>query len=261
MSIYVSKIMIFPIKSLDPVYVSSARINKEGGLEYDRYIALFDEEGNILSRKREKKLYLIRSIYDMEYFTVTLKYKDSADTFNLNDLKGIGEFISECLGYRVEARKGFFPDSLDTPGPTLIGRASLLEISSWFGNMDLDEIRLRFRTNIEIETDVPFWEDRLCDKEKGVYFYIGDVLFKGVNISKRCNIPPSDPLTGEKIENFEKTFIDRRKETLPSWAKEECFKGFYRVAINTIVPKTEAGKRISVGDSLRPKEDYPPPTS
>ncbi len=254
MSIYVSKIMIFPIKSLDPVYVSSTRINKEGGLEYDRYIALFDEKGNILSRKRERKLYLIRSIYDMEYLTVTLKCGDKANTFNLNDTKGIGEFISEFLGYRVEARKGFFPDSLDTPGPTIIGRATIIEISSWFG-IDVDEMRLRLRTNIEIETEVPFWEDRLCDKEKGVYFYIGNVLFKGVNISKRCNIPPSDPLTGERIENFERIFVEKREKTLPQWAKEECFKGFYRVAINTIVPETEEGKKISVGDSLRIKEN------
>ncbi len=254
MSVYVSKIMIFPIKSLDPVYVSSARINKKGGLEYDRYIALFDEKGNILSRKREKKLYLIRSIYDMEYLTVTLKCGGKVNTFNLNDTKGIGEFISEFLEYRVEAKKGFFPDSIDTPGPTIIGRATLNEISSWFG-INIDEMRLRLRTNIEIETEVPFWEDRLCDKEKGVYFYIGNVLFKGVNISKRCNIPPSDPLTGERIEDFERIFVEKRKKTLPQWAKDECFKGFYRVAINTIVPETEEGKKISVGDSLRIKEN------
>ncbi len=248
-NITVSRILIFPIKSLDPFETEIVQISEYGGLKYDRLVAFFDKEGRILTRKREMKLYKIRSYYDMGRFTAKLKYGDMKAEIELDDLETLSEFMSDCLEYKVRAKKGYFPDSTDTPGPTLIGTETLKEIASWY-DFSLEETRLRFRTNIEISTREPFWEDRLCSKE-GVSFKICDVLIKGVNISKRCNVPPSDPFTGEKTKNFEKIFTERRKGKLKSFSRKECFKGFYRLALNTIIPSSERGKTIKVGDLLR----------
>ncbi len=247
--IKVSKILIFPIKSLDPLEVKETKINEYGGLEYDRFIAFFDEDGRILTRKKEKKLYGIRSVYDMENFSVKLECEGISEIISLDDLGKLSLFMSEILGYRVKAERGFFPDSTDTPGPTLISTATLEEVASWYG-FSLEETRLRFRTNIEISAPEPFWEDRLCSKE-GINFKIGDVSIKGVNISRRCNVPPSDPFTGEKTKDFEKIFTEKRKEKLKPFSKEECFKGFYRLTLNTIISPSEKDKEIKVGDSLR----------
>ncbi len=242
----VSHIIIFPIKSLDPIKVKEAKINKEGGLEYDRLIAFFDPEGKILTKKREKKLYKIRSNYDLDKFEVRLKVENLENTFSLEDINGLSQFMSDFLGYKVTARKGYFPDSKDTPGPTIVSTETLKEVASWYG-FSLEETRLRFRTNIEISAEYPFWEDRLC----GSSFRIGSVEMKGVNISRRCNIPPADPFTGERKENFENIFIEKRKRALPSWVREECMKGFYRLAINTTVPPSEKGKLIKEGDEIK----------
>ncbi|GAB6066141.1 hypothetical protein JCM9492_12330 [Aquifex pyrophilus] len=63
---YLFKILIYPIKSLDPVELESVKISEKGSLEGDRNFALFDEEDRIVNAKREKRLHFIRSFVDFE---------------------------------------------------------------------------------------------------------------------------------------------------------------------------------------------------
>jgi hypothetical protein len=57
--------------------------------------------------------------------------------------------------------------------------------------------------------------------------------------------------TGEADPNFQKTFVTQRRETLPEWVDRSRFNHCYRLAVNTRVPDSEAGKIICIGDELR----------
>ena len=76
MGIYLHKILLFPIKSFDPVEVKEAKIAKGGSLEWDRRFAFFRQsDGKILSRKWEKTLYGIRTFYDLSKGEVVFNYR------------------------------------------------------------------------------------------------------------------------------------------------------------------------------------------
>lgn len=49
---------------------------------------------------------------------------------------------------------------------------------------------------------------------------------------------------------FQKTLAERRAAYLLAWATRSCFNHFYRLAVNTLVPASEAGKVVRVGDEV-----------
>jgi len=139
-----------------------------------------------------------------------------------------------------------------SPGPTIISTATLEAIASWYPGLDVEEVRLRFRTNIEISGVPAFWEDQLfAEPEDTVNFQMGNVQFMGINPCQRCVVITRDSQTGETDLKFQKTFVTQRQTTLPEWAERSRFNHFYRLAINTRLPVTEAGKKICIGDELR----------
>jgi len=249
--ITLSRILLYPIKGLDAVEVEEAQTTPKGSLLYDRFIALFDEEGKVVSCKREKRLHLIRASYDLNDMRVTLSYNGMRETLSLDDEDSLSLWFSEVLGYKVSARKNEngFPDDRKAHGPTLVSVATLREVALWFG-LSEENIRRRFRSNLEIDGVPPFWEDSLVGEDSPVRFRIGGVIFEGEGISKRCPVPTRDPDTGEAIKDFVKTFTARRRENLPSWSPRGRFKDtFYRLCVNTSVLK---GGKIRYGDELIP---------
>ncbi len=243
----VSRILIYPFKGLDPVEVREAKVLESGSLEHDREFYLLDGTGNVVSGKRERKVHRIRCRADLTERTFTFTYEGTEGTFSFEDLKGIGEFISEILGYRVRVRRepGGMPDDRKAHGPTVVSLATLREVAGWIGVSE-SEARLRFRVNIEIEGVPPFWEDSLLGKR----FIVGEVVLKGAGISKRCPVPTRDPLTGEEMKGFVRVFVERRKDTLPEWSPREVFRDtFYRLCLNTVVIEG-FGKVIRVGDHV-----------
>ena len=90
---YVSKLFIYPIKSLDRVEVESVTILASGAIEGDREFAIFDEADRFVNGKRNQKVHSLRSQFDLETKTVSLIRQDSQNqaTFNLeterNDLE------------------------------------------------------------------------------------------------------------------------------------------------------------------------------
>ena len=97
----------------------------------------------------------------------------------------------------VENDETGFPDDLDAAGPTIVSTATLQTVAGWFPEMTLDEVRLRFRANIEVDGVEPFWEDRLFGLGPDPRpFRIGTVLFGGTNPCQRCVVPTRQPLTG-----------------------------------------------------------------
>ena len=229
-------IRIFPVKSLHAVSRADARI-VAGTLENDRRFALFDEEGRVVNAKRTDRIHSVRLPGDLEASRSKLE-RDLSEHF----------LFTVHLDERAE---GGFPDDENAPGPTIVSTATLAAVASWFPPLTVDNVRRRFRANLEIDGVPAFWEDRLFgEPETIVRFTIGDVAFEGVNPCQRCVVPTRDPISGEKWPEFQRIFRERREQTLPEWTARSRFDHFYRLAVNTRIPASENTKALRVGDSV-----------
>lgn len=256
MSPHLARIDLYPIKSLDGQAVSEAAMLRGYGLVHDREYVLETEDGRVVNTKRVgPKLAQIRSHVDLAFGELQLKFEEDERQFSLRrDRAAIGGWFGERLGTTVRFRHlehASMPDDLEAPGPTVISTATLREVGSWFG-LDLIETRRRFRSTLEIDGLEAFGEDRLANPGgKPVRFRIGDVVFDGLKRCARCAVPSRDSRTGEVLEpHFAKIFSGKREENLPEGVERGEFDHFYRLAVNTRVPETEAGKVLHVGDEL-----------
>ena len=174
-------------------------------------------------------------------------------TFHLVDnQRELEDWFGNYFGFRVSVQRNTrtgFPDDLEAAGPTIIGSSTIQEVGSWFEIPDPAETERRFRASIEIATESPFWEDCLFG-EPGtpLTFRIGDVTVHGVNPCQRCVVPSRNPSTGAPTPDFQRVFAVKREETLPSWAAQSHFNHYYRLAVNTRIAQSEAGKFLRPGD-------------
>jgi uncharacterized protein YcbX len=263
-------IRLHPIKSLDPVAVTEARIGPGGGLEHDRAWAIFSVDGRWVNGKRTAAIHLIRATYAPDLSSVTLAVPGDrrdipARTFPFpGGAEDAAEWFSVYFEQQILVRHApeGFPDDTIANGPTIISTASLQAVRDWFPGLTLDDARERFRTSLEIDSadaaastngHLPaFWEDQLYgeDERSVVRFRIGEVNFEGSNPCARCPVPSRDPQSGADLTGFQKRFSELRRETLPPWTPAARFGHFYRLATNTRVAPTETGKRLRLGDSL-----------
>jgi len=286
-----AKIFIYPIKSLDGVAVNQATVLPGGALQHDRELVIVDERLKFVNAKRNAKIHLVRSQFDLQNRTVSLQVEATPEpefltceksrecgerggsnvflpsntlvrnsgeqVFHLDEEREALEgWFSDFFSLKVKLQENLFmgfPDDLKSTGPTVVSTATLAEVVSWFKSksIDLDQIRRRFRANLEIEDAPPFWEDHLFTEPGNILsFRIGDVQFEGTYPCQRCPVPTRDAFTGEAYPNFQKIFVEKRKETLPDWATESQFTHFYRLSVNTRIPASEAGKILKVGDAV-----------
>lgn len=256
---YLSGITIYPVKSLNPISVTEARIVEGGGLAHDREFAFFDDQGKFVNGKRTPKVHALRASIDWKDGILCLQRLDTRqiNLFHLqHDRAKLDTWLSEYFEMPVhldQNTSGGFPDDKKAPGPTLIGNATLEEIARWYDDqITLQELKIRFRANLEISDCPPFWEDCLfAGPEETLRFQIGDVSIDGTNPCQRCIVPTRDSQTGEAFPEFSQIFRQKREQTLPSWANATRFNHFYRLAVNTIVPESEIGKVLRVGDEVR----------
>jgi len=264
-----ANISLYPIKSLDPLPVREARIGPGGGLEFDRAWALYSADGQWVNGKRSTAIHLIRAAFTPDISSVTLsvpgdRRKIPTKTFAFpGDTAAASKWFSNFFEQPITVRHSpeGFPDDTIANGPTIVSTASLQAVCGLFTGMTIEDTRLRFRTTLEIDGDgsaaapaeVPaFWEDQLFSAEErsAVRFRIGEVSFEGSNPCARCPVPPRDPHTGVIIPGFQKIFSDYRRSHVPAWCPEARFDHYYRLATNTRVASTEAGKILRVGDLL-----------
>ena len=253
---HIHKITIYPIKSLDGVDVRKAEITEHGSLYLDRAFALVNESGRTANAKKYPSLQKVRAHYDLEALEVTLEVNGRQESFQLVEEKErLSRFFSDYLGEHIHLKSEFragFPDDDENSGPTLVSTRTFEELQRWFPDLSLDNLRQRFRANIELgDCPEPFWEDRLF-AQPGVNrrFRLGTVEVIGKQPCARCPVPTRDPLSGDARRDFMHQFIAKRRETLPSFAQESQFDHFYRLCVNTIIPPTEAGKEIQLGDQF-----------
>lgn len=259
-----SRVRLYPIKSLDPVEVSEACIGPTGGLVNDRVWALYATDGRWINGKRTPSVHFVHASFAPDLsavrFSVSADHSGppSAEFSFPSDFSGASHWLSSYFGEPVAVRQADagFPDDDLAPGPTLVSTASLEAVCSWFPELSVESARLRFRANLEIGGMRAFAEDQLFAAEKGTYvrFDIGEVAFEGSNPCARCVVPTRDPVNGEAIANFQKRFVSRRQTSMPPWAATARFDHFYRFALNTRVPASECGKILRVGDALTLRE-------
>jgi uncharacterized protein len=256
MKVSLDKIWIFPIKSFDGVSVDRATVLSSGALQGDREFALVDENGKFVNGKRTPLIHGLRAKFDLKdrLVTISLARESSSQTFALDREKSrLERWLSDYFNLPIRLVQNSvvgFPDDTNSPGPTIISNATLRTVASWFSDLDITEIRQRFRTNLELNTDEAFWEDRLfATVDRVQQFLIGTVEFQGINPCQRCIVPTRDSLDGEAYPNFQKTFVTQRQATLPASVETSRFNHFYRLAVNTRIVN-QSGGIIQVGDLL-----------
>jgi uncharacterized protein YcbX len=259
-------ITVFPVKSLDGARIKAIDFVGAGGLRHDRRFALQDAAGKFVNGKRFPAIHAVRAEFSPDFAQVTLRAPGrTLETFRLAAGDAALEaWFSDYFGFTVTLAENIetgFPDDLESPGPTLISTATLAEVCRWFPQLDLDEVRRRFRANLEIDSttgtiDCPaFWEDRLFrdfavpDARDTAPFRIGAAHLEGVNPCARCAVPTRDSRTGEAITKFAVDFSARRRETLPAWSAVSAFDHYYRLAINTRAAAA-VGRTIRIGDDV-----------
>jgi uncharacterized protein YcbX len=251
-----SRITLFPIKSLDGCEVSAARVLASGGLEHDRRWAIVDADGVLINGKRSPTLHRLRAQYGDNVQSVELAAKGQRQSFRLPDeAKEIGRWLESVFGAPcrlIENRTGGFPDDGAAPGPTIVSTGSLATIGRWFDGLAEAEVRRRFRANLEVDAAEPFWEDRLgAGGGAGPRFAVGPVVFRGATICQRCPVPTRDSHTGDAWPGFSRQFAAHREAELPAWAPAAQFDHYYRLAINTVLESITDGATIRLGDEVR----------
>ncbi len=204
-----TRIRLHPIKSLDPVSVTEARIGPGGGLEHDRAWALFSVDGRWVNGKRTAAMHLIRATYAPDLSSVTLAVPGDrrnipTRTFPFpGGAEDAAEWFSVYFEQQILVRHApeGFPDDAIANGPTIISTASLQAVCDWFPGVTLANARQRFRATLEIDVanagpgangKLPaFWEDQLYreDERNVVRFRIGEVHFEGSHPCARPRRP------------------------------------------------------------------------
>lgn len=254
---YLAGISIYPVKSLDGMAVARSTILEGGALQHDREFALFDEQGEFVNGKRHAQIHRLRSGFDWGSRVLSLQIQDSNPqvAFHIDqERSGLEAWLSAYFEFPVSVRQneaGGFPDDTNAPGPTVVSTGTLETIASWFPTLTVEEVRSRFRANLEIAGVPPFWEDQLfAEADQTVPFRVGDVQFEGINPCQRCIVVTRNSHTGAVLPQFQQQFVIQRKAVLPSWTLASRFNHFFRLGVNTSVPSSEVGKGIQVGDAI-----------
>jgi uncharacterized protein YcbX/RimJ/RimL family protein N-acetyltransferase len=274
----VTKIELYPIKSLDALSVKVAEIGPGGGFRFDREWRIVDTESDkVIHGKNTVLLHRIAAHFALDRNALALELKvrplaPGIDPKLVPEPRGdpgiwrgrlpgaedsAAAWLSRVLGFKVRLEHSAhgFPDDTEAAGPTLLSTATLRALSTKL-NLPIADLRARFRTNIEVDApELPaFWEDALfAAPPNAPRFGIGEIVFSGSNPCQRCVVPQRDPLSGARYPSFSKTLSDFRRATLPAWAATERFDHFYRIAVNTKVDgPSQVGQKVAIGEPFVP---------
>jgi len=249
-----ARINIYPIKSLDGLAVELSRAIAGAGLEHDRRFALRSADGKFVNANRTARMHTVRARFEVASRTAEFEFPDEPRSLagSLDaDRAAIEQRLSAHLGRAVtldENSAAGFPDDTDAPGPTIVASATLAAVAGWFG-LEVDEVRRRFRANLEIDGVEAFWEDRLYAAQgQGARVAIGEATLEGVNPCRRCVVPTRNPNDGAPTDDFAKALAERRLAHLPPWAARNRFDDTaYRLTTNT---KVIVGGLLRTGDRV-----------
>jgi uncharacterized protein YcbX len=249
--ITLSKVFVYPIKALPGVALDSVEITQSGTLTHDRRWALVDKRGSLINGKNNKQIFLLRPSFDLQALTV--RFCDNEE-FSLEDANSLSDYFSDKLHQAIvlkEDKYQGFPDDMNASGPTIVSQASLEAVAAWYRGLSVDDVRARFRINLEVSSVPAFWEDQIFQRNRNPKtIRIGQVAIQASNPCARCSVPIKHPESGLPYDNFYEIFINKREHTRPEWADVECFEHWYRLSVNTRIPGSEAGGVIQLGDCV-----------
>ncbi|HEY5312849.1 MAG TPA: MOSC N-terminal beta barrel domain-containing protein [Pirellulales bacterium] len=253
----IAEIRIYPIKSLPGLKLEQAAVRDNGALADDRRWAIFDSDGRVVNGKRTPRIHALDAHFAAGPEQVVLVDRAGSREAAFQLTRQAAEaaaWLSEFFGFPVELREDVergFPDDRDAPAPTVVSTATLEAVAGWFPPLELEQIRRRFRANIELSCPAAFWEDCLFGEPgQVVRFDAGEVELAGVNPCQRCVVPTRHSESGEIYPHFAATFSQRRQATLPDWATASRFNHFYRLAVNTRGVGPQRGRHLRVGDRV-----------
>jgi len=259
-----SRIRLYPVKSLDPIEVSSATIGSFS-LLHDREFALVTEDGQYINGKRTGRVNQLKATYDLDeksdILQITLSSRNARDsikpiTFELKEGNtSLENYLSNFFDMKVSVIKrenGELMDIPETGSVTIVSEASYTSLFSDNLGDSMEDLRLRFRTNLEVGEVPPYWEDELFKSPGvGVRFRVGEVEMIGLSPRIRCNVPPRNPLTGDTDKSFAKRMMESRSQNLPKGSHLPEHGNFYHLTINTYLPPDQQGKQLQIGDAIQ----------
>jgi len=248
-----SKIIVFPIKALVGVEQSSAEVTEGGALKNDRRWAIVDQQGSLQNGKNNKHIFALKPTFDLDERTVS--FLGEPEQFELSCNALLQEYLSDKLAKSITLKENVregFPDDPKAYGPTIISSSTLQAVSNWYPGMCLNEVRARFRMNLEITNTPAFWEDQVfCDQSEPKSAQMGDLIINVTNPCARCTVPMKSSETGEPYAGFYETFLTNREKHKPNWLDERCFDHWYRLGLNTRISLKQHGVKISLGDAVK----------
>ncbi len=256
MNATLTKLRIYPIKSLDPVELNSVKIG-EHCLLGDRKYAILNKEGEFINGKRTGRVNQLETKFDLELNQVSFNTRGNNDkrSFDLShETEKAEAFLTEFFNLKVflvKNESGRLMDIPDESAVTVVAYETLKVLSDKLKD-PLDTFRLRFRSNIEISNVPPYWEEQLVnyDNLDGIRFRIGEVEMRGMSLRARCNVPPRNPFTGETDKSFIKKMILSREDSIPPWSQLKRLNNLYHLTVNTFIPDSEFGKQLNLGDTV-----------
>jgi uncharacterized protein YcbX len=244
LSLTLSEINIYPVKSLGGISLATASIT-DRGLQHDRRWLITDQQNQFITQRECKQLALLKPRFVNNGFEILDSITNSRFTIPFNIKDGNRERVKiwndECVAthYSKEA-DDWLSDSLETRCKLFFmgdqvnrkvneNYARNSEIVSFadgypfliIGQSSLDDLNRRlkdalpmnrFRPNFVFTGGEPNEED-LFDE-----FKIGDVLFRAVKPCERCVIPTIDQDTAEQSMEPTATLATYRK-----WNNKICF--------------------------------------
>lgn len=253
----ISRIRIYPIKSLDPVELQEAEVGVHS-LRYDREFAMLTHDERFMNGKRSGRVNELKATYDLSNYTVSFSGRNGRPVRSfhlLNDQSEAEKYLSDFFGEPislVQNERGQLMDIPTASSVTILSEASLQSLHEDFLDRTLEDVRLRFRATIELSGVDPYWEENLVGEPGvGMRIQVGDVEMIGVSPRARCNVPPRDPLTGITDKTFVKRMMKSREKTLPQNSHIPAYGSLYHLTINTYIPEAQKGKWLRVGDELK----------
>jgi uncharacterized protein YcbX len=253
-----SKLRIYPIKSLDPIELNEAEVGA-GSLRYDREFALLAQDGHFVNGKRTGRVNELKATYDLSNDRVHLQPRTGTrvDSFHLlNDRLALEAYFTAFFNEPVSLvrnQTGQLMDIPDVSGVTITNQQTLESLQSDLSDRTLENLRLRFRANIEITGAEAFWEEQylIAKPGTGIRFRMGEVEMIGVSPRARCNVPPRDPVTGVTDKSFIKQMMTSRSISLPANSPIPGYGSLYQLNINVHLPAAQRGKWLHVGDPVK----------
>jgi len=160
----------------------------------------------------------------------------------------LSEFFSQDISI-IENDETDSRTIFESPGPTVVSSATL-EVWRLVSELSIDELRMRFRPNLEVGGVEPFWEDRLFRDDRQLQRFPSRHSVVGRRQSlPTLVVPTRDATTGRLGIGLRTAIQQTSRTTLPLWSPRSRFDHFYRLSTNTR-RRDEGTAMIHVGDPI-----------